>query len=338
MNEVRKKLNKKIRWGVLGTAEIAREQVMPAIKKCLNAELKGIASRSGKTAELASKFNISKEYLSYEDLLKDPEIDAVYIPLPNHLHAKWVKEAAAYGKHVLCEKPAALTAQETKEMIENCERNDVYFMESMMYQFHPQHNKVKELVKSGIIGDVKLMRASFTFQLERSKNNFRLLPWSEGGGSIYDIGCYCIHAIRGILGEPINVSYCSTDNSLSKESDVAALAVMEFDHNIKGYFDCGMNMSTRNEYEIVGTKGVIQVPKAFIPQTDGEGVIHVSTVDGSVTTEKIYDNYYISGLDYFSECIINDKEPIYGKGETINNVKVIENCIGRAKTSMSRKA
>jgi len=337
MNEARKGLNTQIRWGILGTAEIAREQVMPAFQKCANAKLKGIASRSGNTAELATEFNIPKEYSSYEELLEDPDIDAVYVPLPNHLHAQWVKKAAARGKHVLCEKPAALTAQETKEMIEICEKNNVYFMESMMYQFHPQHKKVKELVESGVIGDVKLMRASFTFQLEKMEDNFRLLPWSKGGGSVYDIGCYCIHALRSILGEPTEVSYCSTDNSLSNDSDIAAMAVMEFDQHIKGYFDCGMNMSTRNEYEIVGTGGVIRVSKAFIPQEDGEGVIHISTLNGLSTEEKIYDNYYVSGLEYFSECIINNTKPIYGKSETINNVQVIEDCLEKAKISVSSR-
>src|SRR5699024_11873054 len=130
---------------------------------------------------------------------------AVYVPLPNHLHSEWVKAAASYGKHILCEKPAALTTSEFKEMVEACDTNKVAFMEAMMYQFHSQHQRVEEMLESGLIGEIKQMRASFTFLLGSTEGNFRLHPQSKGGGSIYDIGCYCIHAIRKIMGEPVKV-------------------------------------------------------------------------------------------------------------------------------------
>lgn len=320
---------KRVRWGILGTAEIAREQVIPALKDCSNAELVAIASRGGQASDLVEEFKIPKQYASYEELLKDPEIDAVYVPLPNHLHAEWVKLAASYGKHVLCEKPASPSSEEASEMIEACEEYGVLFMESMMYQFHPQHQRVKELVDSGTIGEVKLVRSAFTFQLEKLNDNFRLLPWEDGGGSLYDIGCYSIHALRSIVGEPVEIMHCSTDNSMSAESDISATAVMKFNNNVIGYFDCGMNMSVRNEYEIVGTEGSIRVPKAFIPQETGETTVEISK-NGTTTIENFKANYYVNGLEHFSTCILDNKTPVHDKKETVNNIIVIENCIKKA--------
>lgn len=327
----------KVRWGVLGTAEIAEEQVIPAIQKSNNGKVVAIASRKPgvKAKKIAKLFMISKVYSSYEDLLKDPDIDAVYIPLPNALHAEWTKEAARYKKHILCEKPAGLTAKQVSEMIEISKQQKVTFMESMMYQFHPQHKKVKEMIEKGHIGEVKQMRAAFTFMLENIEGNFRLKPQGSGGGSVYDIGCYTIHAIRSILGEPTKVLYVDetlTDDNLT---DIATIGVFEHNNGIKSFFDCGMNMSTRNEYEVIGTKGTIRVPKAFIPQKDGEGVIQYISSDGSITTEKINANYYIKGVEYFSEHVIAEKELPSLAEDTINNLEAINSVLGWKKTFLS---
>src|SRR5699024_125214 len=145
-------MNQTIRWGVLSTAKIAQKELIPAIKRAVNAEVTGIASSSEEKAkEVAQKFSIQKVYSSYEQLLDDPEIDAVYIPLPNHLHKEWVIKAANKGKHILCEKPAAVNAAEFEEMQAVCEEQDVIFMEAFMYHFHPQHERVKEIIASGEI-------------------------------------------------------------------------------------------------------------------------------------------------------------------------------------------
>lgn len=314
----------KINWGILGTAEIAEVQVIPAIQQASNASLAAIASGSGKEQAFAAKYNIPKAYGTYEELLDDPDIDMVYIPLPNGLHSKWVKEAAARGKHVLCEKPAALTAQETIEMIAVCEEKGVLFMEALMYQFHPQHQRVKELVQSGAIGEVALMRSSFTFMLKKIEGNFRLNP-QNGGGSIYDIGCYCIHAIREIMGEPAKV-YCVGELSAVHQVDLSAVAILDFAGGARAYLDCGMNMSTRHEYEIVGTKGTIRVPKAFIPQADGEGLIQLIDLNGNIREEKLYGSYYKLGVEHLSSCLLEHTEPRYSKEGSIRNMKVIDAC------------
>lgn len=319
----------KVRWGILGTAEIAELQLIPAILQSKNGEVAAISSRSGggRAQVLAEKFAIPEVYSSYEDLLISEDIDAVYVPLPNELHAEWTKKAASYNKHVLCEKPAGLTAEQVKDMVQTCKKHDVIFMEAMMYQFHPQHKLVKELLDSGRIGEVKMMRASFTFTLQKWKGNFRLAPQTSGGGSIYDIGCYTIHAIRKVLGEPIKVLYVNETLTENSETDIAAIGVFEHEKGIKSYFDCGMNMSRRNEYEIIGTNGTIRVPNAFIPTKDGEGIVQVISNDGSISAEKVIANYYVEGVEYFSQHVLEKKELVAHAEETINNIQAVESVL-----------
>ncbi len=145
--------------------------------------------------EVAKRFSIEKTYDSYEKLLDDPDIDAVYIPLPNHLHKKWVIEAAKKGKHILCEKPAAISSDEVREMENACKENGVLFMEAFMYYFHPQHERVKEIIDAGEIGDVSYMQAGFSFYLDEGRRTNSIKMSDEtGGGSIYDVGCYAIHS------------------------------------------------------------------------------------------------------------------------------------------------
>ncbi|MBS4208877.1 Gfo/Idh/MocA family oxidoreductase [Bacillus sp. FJAT-50079] len=320
-----------VNWGILSTATIARKQVIPAIHQAENANIIAIASESGKASEVAKQFHIPKTYESYEDLLADPEIDIVYIPLPNGLHSKWVKEAAKHGKHVLCEKPAALTTEETKEMIQVCRENNVLFMEALMYQFHPQHKRVKDIIDSGEIGEVKLMRSSFTFQLEELNGNIRMSK-ELGGGSLYDIGCYCIHAIRTILDrEPVRV-YAVEENHPIHHVDMSAVAIMELDNGMKAYFDCGMNMTERNSYEVVGTKGKIEVPRAFIPRVDGEGVIVITTDNGKRREETITDYYYKLGVEHLSNCLLTGIFPIQTPESSISNMKVLEACFQSIRT------
>lgn len=155
-----------VKWGILGTARIAREQLIPALQREGHSEVVAIASKSGKARDVADRFGIPAAYDDYEALLGDPAVEAVYIPLPNGLHKEWAIKAARHGKHVLCEKPSALTSAETREILEACREHDVIFMEGFMYRHHPQHQRVKEIMQSGEIGEVVLFRASLHFLLE----------------------------------------------------------------------------------------------------------------------------------------------------------------------------
>jgi D-xylose 1-dehydrogenase (NADP+, D-xylono-1,5-lactone-forming) len=316
---------RKIRWGILSTANIAQTQVIPAIQKSAWAEVAAIASSSGKAGEAAAKLNIPGVYETYEELLRDPTIDAVYIPLPNSLHRTWVLEAAKHGKHILCEKPAALTPEEMKEMDRYCREQNVVFMEGFMYQFHPQHERVKEIIASGEIGEVKLMRSSFSYYMDDRETNIRM-DKSLGGGSIYDVGCYCIHALRNILeAEPVKIS---VHGRLDPETgvDVSAMAYLEFEHGIQGVFDCSFEAFFRHEYELVGTKGRVYVPRAFRPDVNaGIGLITVEA-NGQERTEQIAGDIYLLQVDHFSEAILKKKALIYPAEKTIANMRVIDAC------------
>lgn len=312
---------KRVRWGVIGTAEIAQTQMIPAILRSEHAELVGIASRSSKASEIAKELSIPFFYDSYEKLLANPEIEAVYIPLPNHLHSKWVKEAAKAGKHILVEKPAALTAEEAEEMAAFCREKNVKFMEAFMYQFHPQHERVREVLASGELGDIKFMRASFSYLLGDRKTNIRMNK-EMGGGSIYDIGCYCIHSIRNLLdSEPVTVeAFAEIDPET--QIDVSAVVRMKLENGINCVFDSSFEMSFRNEYEIVGTKSRIIVPNAYRADVVGhDALIHIGD-----RSESIAGDQYKLQIDHFSKVIIEDMEPSYSTINTVQNMRIIDAC------------
>lgn len=314
-------LLRKARWGVISTADIAQTQVIPAILRSENAELIGIASRDSKAKAAAEKFSIPNYYESYEELLRDPEIEVVYIPLPNHLHSKWVKEAAKHGKHVLVEKPAALTTEETEDMIKVCKDNNVKFMEAFMYQFHPQHTRVKEIMKSGEIGEIKFMRAGFSFFLEDRQSNIRMNK-EMGGGSIFDVGCYCIHTARNLLAsEPVTVE---TFAELCPQTgiDLSAIVYMKMKNGVNCILDSSFDMSFRQEYEIVGTKGRIIVPHAYRPDV----LSHDAVINIGDRSERIAGDQYKIQIEHLSNAIINRSEPSYSAENTLNNMRVIDAC------------
>lgn len=243
---------KKLKWGILSTANIGKEQVIPAIKRAENADVVAIASRNEQTAkEAAEELNIPKTFSSYEALLEDPEIDAVYIPLPNGLHKEWVIKAAEKKKHVLCEKPAAITKEELDEMIAVCHTNNVTFMEAFMYQFHPQHEKVKELIRDGEIGDISFMNADFSFY-QRDHTNIRLNK-DLGGGAMFDAGCYTLHAIRNILDQEPTSAYASAHYDAELDVDLTMAGVLNFDNGLVATFNTSFDAISRDGYEVDGT-------------------------------------------------------------------------------------
>ncbi len=316
---------KKVRWGVLSTANIAQTQVIPAIFRAENAEVVAIASRGSKVHAVASALHIPKAYESYEQLLNDSDIDAVYIPLPNHLHKEWVLQAARRGKHILCEKPAALTAGEAAEMVQICSEHNVKFMEGFMYQLHPQHARVKEIIASGEIGALKLIKSSHSFYLENRNNDIRM-DKDMGGGSLYDVGCYSIEVIRHITGaEPIEVQAIAV---MEPESgiDLSVYSHLKLDNGLTAIFDCSFDMTGRNEYEIIGTKGTIKVPFAFRPDVNGGIGIILVQVSGMVREEKLYGDIYRLEVEHFSSAILNNTDPAITGQSTINNMRVLDAC------------
>ena len=321
----------KIRWGVMSTANIGRTQVIPAIGRADNAEIIAIASRTSKVHTVAQELQIPKAYESYEELLEDPEIDAVYIPLPNHLHKEWVIHAAKKGKHILCEKPIGLSEAEAEEMIFTCRENGVKLMEAFMYQLHPQHARVKEIIASGEIGEIKLVKSSHSFYLHNRSSDIRM-DAAMGGGSIYDVGCYSIQAIRHITdAEPVEVVAQGEMDSV-KGIDLTGIVQMKMSNGVQALFDCSFDMLSRNEYEVIGTKGSVKVPFAFRPDINGGIGTVLIRQEGMERKEKIPGDIYRLEIENFSNVILKDLEPIITADSTLKNMRVIDACYRSLKT------
>ncbi|MBD3108680.1 Gfo/Idh/MocA family oxidoreductase [Bacillus sp. AGMB 02131] len=322
---------KKVKWGILSTASIAKSVLIPAIKRAENAEGVAIASRGERVHRAAAECGIPVAYESYDALLQDANIDAVYIPLPNHLHKEWVIKAAEHGKHVLCEKPVALSSEEALEMVRVCKEQKVVFMEAFMYQFHPQYKRVQELMASGEIGDIKLVKGSFSFFMENREGNIRMNK-EMGGGSLFDVGSYCVHAIRSILNaEPVQV-YAQAQLDLETKVDTSAYVSMDFENGIKATFDCSFDMLMRNELEIIGTQGAIKLPHAYRPDiNDGIGEIIIQTNE-STRIEKMAGDIYKAEVEHISAAILQGTEPVYPGAESVKNMKVLQACLESIET------
>lgn len=321
-----------VKWGILSTAGIAQKQLIPAFLRASNAEVMAIASSSGveKAKTVADKFPIEKAYDSYEKLLDDQEIDAVYIPLPNHLHKEWVIAAAKKGKHILCEKPAAVNTAEFEEIKSACEEHQVIFMEAFMYHFHPQHDRVKQIIDSGEIGNVSYMRAAHSFNMKDRESNVRM-KYQAGGGSLYDVGCYAIHAIRNVLQSEPNAVHVHAvkDNGI----DTDAYAYLTFPNGVLATFDSSFNLTDRNEYEVVGSEGRIIVPRAFRPDKNGGDGLIIIEKQGVTHTETVNTDQYRDQVEHISQAILNGEHKLHNDFEnTLNNMRVIDACVESMET------
>lgn len=315
----------KLRWGVLSTAKIGQEQVIPAIQRSSNGEVVAIASRKlEKAQEVADKWAIPKAYDSYDALLKDEQIDAVYIPLPNSMHRQWMIEAANFKKHVLCEKPVALNNGELLEMIETAKQNKITFMEAFMYQFHPQHQKVKKLISNGEIGEIVMMRASFSFYLDNDQN-IRLQN-HLGGGAMYDVGCYTLHAIRNILSdEPISV-YASSTKKGESQVDTTMTGVLTFHDGKLGVFDTSFDTINRQSYEVVGSKGTITVTTAFRPDENENmaGELVLKKEGQTPVTHKEAGDQYKLMVENFASYVLEQKPLAYNVEEMKKQMAILD--------------
>ncbi|NMB23960.1 MAG: Gfo/Idh/MocA family oxidoreductase [Firmicutes bacterium] len=257
-----------VRWGVLSTARIGLTSVAPAILKASGSRLVAVASQTETKANTWVKelsmntgrnLDHVKIYDTYEGLLSDPEIDAVYIPLPNSLHSEWTIKAARAKKHVLCEKPAASDAKETRHTIDICKAEDVLFMEAFMYQFNPQYERLKSIMAEGTIGEPRLIRSAFTFPLP-NRGNIRYRE-DLAGGSLMDVGCYCIHSARLLFGEePVSVLASA---EMEDNVDTTTAGILNFSNGKMASFDVSFSVASRQLMEIVGTEGVILVERPW---------------------------------------------------------------------------
>lgn len=249
-----------VSWGVLGAADIAVEKVIPAMQGAELSRVHAIASRSAERAKAAAgRLDIPRSYGSYEELLDDPDIEAVYIPLPNHLHADWTIAAAEAGKHVLCEKPLAMTSADAERMIDVCDRAGVKLMEAFMYRLHPMWVEVRRLVAEGAIGEVLAIQSVFSYHNVDPDDIRNIVEF--GGGALYDIGCYPVNVARMLFGaEPTDVK-ASILRDPDFGTDVVTSAVLDFEGR-HGTFTCSTQMEDDQRVAIEGTKGrlVVEIP------------------------------------------------------------------------------
>ena len=257
-----------IRWGILSTANIALKRFIPGAMGSRNGTVSAIASRDGARARaVAQSLGIAKAYDSYEALLADPDVDAVYNPLPNSLHAEWTLKAAASGKPVLCEKPLAVSSAEATEMIAGCRRHGVLLMEAFMYRFHPQHARVRELLDAGAIGELRAVRTAFTFMLEPFNPKNVRLQGDLAGGALMDVGCYTVNAARMLFGEEPLWASAQWDFRPEFGVEVMLAGILGFSDGRMTTLDCGFRAAGQGSYVVAGTKGQIEVPNAFVPGT-----------------------------------------------------------------------
>lgn len=253
----------KLRWGILGVAQI-NQRLLPAFARARNAELVGIASRSlDKARAAAQAANIPRAYGSYEELLADPAIDAVYNPLPNTLHDEWTRRAAEHGKHILCEKPLTPTAAEAQGLVDFCRAKGVCLMDGFMWPHHPRTARLRQMLDSGAIGTVQRVTGAFTFAMRPlDPNNIRLQP-ELAGGSLLDVGCYPVYGIRWAFGgEPVRV-FASARYQYGVDVEMSGLLWLA--DGRMASFDCGFTLPLRGHLEIVGSAGVIWVPHMWLP-------------------------------------------------------------------------
>jgi predicted dehydrogenase len=310
-----------IRWGVLGTANIGRAAVNPAIQASRNGTLLAIASRDHERArEFAARWGIPRAHGSYEALLTDPDVDAVYIPLPNNLHREWTIRATEHGKHVLCEKPLALTAGECREMHAAAGANGTLLMEAFMYRFHPRTELLLAMVASGALGAVRAIRSAFTFRLTRP-DNIRLRP-DLGGGALMDVGCYCVNVSRTVAGgEPTEVQAWATWGPSGV--DVELTGVLRFESGLIAHFDCALTMDRRELVEVAGVDAILTMEAAFLPGTGAVSLIE-RCAGAAVRHEVQGTDEYRLMVEHFADAALHGYHPRYAADDATANMAAIE--------------
>jgi predicted dehydrogenase len=317
----------KVRWGVLSTAGIGMKKVLPAMQKGDWVELSAIASRDlSKAEEAARTLGVAKAYGSYEELLADPQIEAIYNPLPNQLHVPWCIKAAEAGKHVLCEKPISMTVAEAKGLLAVQERTGVIIGEAFMVRTHPQWLRARELVTSGRIGSLRSIQGFFSY-FNTDPKNIRNIP-ECGGGALMDIGCYPINTSRLLFGEePLRVASL-LEKDPTFQTDRLTSALLEFPSG-HATFTCSTQLVPYQRMQLLGTKGRIEIEIPFNAPNDRPCKILID--DGrdlsgggiSVETFPTCDQYTIQG-DVFSKAVREGTQVPIPLTDAIKNMAVIE--------------
>ena len=310
-----------LRLGVMGCADIAVSRVIPGLNGSDSTDVCALASRDGKKAlTWAKKLGIRHHFSSYDEMLENDGIDAVYIPLPNSLHSKWTLRALEKGKHVLCEKPLALSNGEVRRMIRVARERNLVLQEGFMYRFHPRNRAVLEMVRRGDIGELRSMESSFSYVLDGTESY--LMNRELGGGALYDVGCYCVHVSRMVMGcEPVEVFGFSV---LTKTNvDMSFTGVMRYPGNIVSCFHVSMDEEPRFTYRVVGRDGLIEVPWAFVSfGKETHVIVQKNEKQEKVSFEGV--NEYNLQFEHFADCALRNAEPLFAIEDSLKNAYVLE--------------
>ena len=316
-------MDRKVRWGILGCAGIAEKAFIPAVLGSPNGALAAIAARDPSRARAwADRFGFARAHPSYADLVADPDVDAIYNPLPNDLHAEWSIRALKAGKHVLCEKPMALDAAEVAAMIQAAEAGGVLLMEGFMYKFHPQIDRTLALVRSGRIGEVRSVHSSFTFRFGRDGANYRWSP-AQGGGALYDVGCYTLSAARLVLGaEPVSV-FARARIDPATGIDLTTSALLEFPGGRFASCEASFEAQFQSLLLVVGSEGTLRLDRAFSAK---DLDVAIEVVRGG-DTEKVpvaKAGMFRLMVEHFGDAVLG-REPLrYPAGDALGNLRAID--------------
>ena len=318
---------KKVRWGVLGVAKIATEKVIPAMQRGRFSEVVAIASRDdGRAREAARALGLATAHGSYEALINDPQVDAIYNPLPNHLHVPWTIRALEAGKHVLCEKPIGLTAAEASKLIAVRDRTGRKVQEAFMVRTHPQWLRVQSLVREGRIGELRSMMGYFSY-FNRDASNIRNVR-EFGGGAVMDIGCYLIHTARMIFGAEPRRVISLVERDPEMQVDCLASIMLDFDKG-QAIGTCSTQAVSYQRVHVVGTTGRIEIEIPFNAPPDRPCRIFVddgrtlSGEDRETIEMPIVDQYTVQG-DLFSAAVLENGAVAYPLEDSVANMRAID--------------
>ncbi len=316
-------MTQKVRWGILSSANIGLKKVAPAIQQSSNGEIVAVASRNlDKAQAYAQELNIPTAYGSYEELLADPNVDAIYNPLPNSQHALWSMRCADAGKPTLCEKPLASDGDEAQEMVDYFRDRAILFAEAFMYRFHPQSQYVKDLLDQGAIGQLTAIKASFTFPIG-DEGNIRLSK-ELVGGSLMDVGCYCVNVMRFMTGEEPDRASAVARYGEQSGVDETLAGVLGFPSGVVGHFDSSLRTHMAHTYELRGTAGRINVPEGFVMNADNSTVVQVwRGGDYEEVTIPPANSYTLMAED-FAGALLSKREPRFDPQDGVNNMRVID--------------
>jgi predicted dehydrogenase len=326
----------KVSWGVLSTAKIGIEKVIPAMQRGACCRITAIASQVlSKAQAAAAKLGIPKAYGSYAELLADRDIDAIYIPLPNHLHVEWSIKALEAGKHVLCEKPIGMNAAEAEKLLAVSRKHpNLKIMEAFMYRFHPQWTRVRQLLAAGVIGELQTIQSFYSYSNVDPANIRNQLE--TGGGGLMDIGCYCISLSRFLFGSEPQRVFGMIDYDPTFRTDRLASAILDFGRGTST-FTCGTQLTHYQRMNVFGNAGRIELEIPFNAPADRPCRMWQQTRSGVEEVTFEICNQYTAQGDAFSQAILNDTDVPTPLTDAAANMKVIEAVIAGARTGTWRQ-